>query len=101
MHTWQVETERGWRFGPERGTGQEDAVWNRDTFPMGTLHGSDQLCAWCNDRPELPWAGAESLILIGGDWLHPDCAEQMAQAITPSPHAFPQSYEDRRARLAP
>jgi hypothetical protein len=39
------------------------------------------------------------MLLIGGEWLHTDCAEQMAQAITPSPYAYPYVNEERRARL--
>lgn len=59
--------------------GQEGAAWNRVEY-FGAQHGfRGQLCEWCQDRPELPWAGAEPLILTGGEWLHPDCAESMAR----------------------
>jgi len=78
-HIWRADplAELDWRVTTERGEGQEQAAWNRVDY-LGTQRGSDQLCEWCLDRPALPWAGAEPLILIGGEWLHPDCAESMA-----------------------
>ena len=86
--------------------GQEEGAWNRadpgreDCF---------RECAYCRDpwhHVDLvtlsllddPFEGAEPMVLIGGSWLHTDCAEDMAQAITPNPGAYPYVNEERRAR---
>jgi hypothetical protein len=34
--------------------------------------------------------GTEPLILIGGEWLHPICAEHMAREVTPAPEWEPE-----------
>jgi hypothetical protein len=87
--------------------GQEEAVWNRATPGGWDERG---LCAYCRDAfhhidlitlslIDDPFDGAEPMILVGGEFVHTDCAEQAARAITPSPYAFPHASEETRSRL--
>lgn len=72
--------------------GQEQAVWNRAT-PDGEWDG--RVCAWCDLSPvEIgqPWTWRpepEPLILVGGEWLHEDCASIAAKEVTPAPERTP------------
>jgi hypothetical protein len=87
--------------------GQHRAVWNRaDPGREDWL----RECAYCRDpwhHVDLvtlsllddPYDGAEPMILVAGEFVHTDCAEQAARAITPSPYAFPHASEETRSRL--